>query len=357
MGKGLSDVEKAADADKTLIFFERMVLGRHFVMKYGIAVDLGATNVRVIAGCRDGRIIARIMERTNLMGGPEAVSRQIIRLIKRICRENTLKLEDADGIGVGAFGPQDPIRGGISRPANAPYEFIPIREPLTEEFKVPVEVMNDCLVAAIGERFYGAGRGIDNFVYITISTGIGAGVYVDGHVLLGKDGNAHEIGHIVVDYERRLLCGCGKRGHWEAYCSGKNIPNYARLIIEEENLKDKFRHSYLYKASYGKMERVTAKAIYDGAKIGDFLCEHLVNRIGEINAMGVASAINVYDPSVVILGGAVVLNNVEQVLTPIRMQFKDYIVNREAEVKVTPLKGDVVLYGALAMAFGLHKKG
>ena len=326
-------------------------------MEYGIAVDLGATYLRVIAGCKDGRVLARIVERTNLREGPEAVSQQIIRLIKRICRENSLKPEDAAGIGVGAFGPQDPVRGGISRPANAPYEFIPIREPLTEEFKVPVEVMNDCLVAAIGERFYGAGRGIDNFVYITISTGIGAGVYVDGRVLLGKDGNAHEIGHIVVDYEGRLLCGCGKRGHWEAYCSGKNMPNYARLIIEEENLKDKFRRSCLYKAASGRMEGITAKAIYDGAKIGDSLCEYLVNRVGEINAMGVASAVNVYDPSVVILGGAVVLNNVDQVLTPIRTRFKDYIVNREAEVKVTPLKGDVVLYGALAMAFGLHREG
>ena len=326
-------------------------------MEYGIAVDLGATYLRVITGYRDGSFIARIVEKTNLHEGPDAISRQIIKLIRRICRENKLKPENAVGIGVGAFGPQDPVRGGISKPANAPYEFIPVREPLTEEFKVPVEVMNDCAVAAIGERFYGAGRGIDNFVYITISTGIGAGVYVDGRMLLGKDGNAHEIGHIVVDYEGRLICGCGKRGHWEAYCSGRNIPNYARLIIEEEKLMRRFEGSYLYKVTSGKLGEITAKNIYDGAKAGDQLCKYLVNRVGKINAMGVASAINVYDPSVVILGGAVVLNNVKEVLTPIRMQFRDYIVNREAEIRVTPLGGDVVLYGALAMAFNLHREG
>ena len=325
-------------------------------MEYGIAVDLGATNVRVVAGTRDGRFLARISERTNLLEGADAISRQLIALIKRLIAETGLEQRDMAGIGVGAFGPQDPVRGGIVNPANAPYDFIPVRGPLEEAFHVPVEVHNDCVAAVIGEKFYGAGRGLDNVVYITISTGIGAGVYVDGRLLLGKDGNAHEIGHIVVDYERRLVCGCGKRGHWEAYCSGKNIPNYVKLIVESEDRFDEFKRSCLWEASGGSLDGVTAKAVYDGAKAGDELCIDLVERIGLLNAMGVASAINVYDPELVTLGGAVTLNNVEQVLNPIRRHFRDYIVNREAEVKVTPLGGDIGLYGALAMAFRLHKR-
>jgi glucokinase len=324
-------------------------------MEYGIAIDLGATNIRVAAGTAKGEFIARAYARTNLFEGAEAISLQIISMIRRLQDEAGLALKDMVGIGVGAFGPQDPVRGGIVKPANAPYEFIPIRKPLEEAFKVPVEVYNDCVASVIGEKFYGLGKNVDNIVYITISTGIGAGVYVDRRLLLGKDGNAHEIGHIVVDCEGRLICGCGKRGHWEAYCSGRNIPNFAKLIIETQKRFEDFKKSYLWKASNNSLDGITAKSIYDGAKMGDKLCIDIVENIGVLNAMGVASAINVYDPDLVTLGGAVTLNNVEQVLNPIKKHFKEYIVNREAEIAVTPLGDDIGLYGALALAFRLHK--
>ncbi len=324
-------------------------------MEYGIAVDLGATNIRVAAGTAKGEFLARVSARTNLFEGAEAISLQVISMIRRLQDEAGLDPRDMVGIGVGAFGPQDPVRGGIVKPANAPYEFIPIRKPLEEAFKVLVEVYNDCVISVIGEKFYGLGRGADNIVYITISTGIGAGVYVDGRLLLGKDGNAHEIGHIVVDCERRLICGCGKRGHWEAYCSGRNIPNFAKLIIETQKRFEDFRKSYLWGASNNSLNGITAKSVYDGAKMGDELCIDIVESIGVLNSMGVASAINVYDPDLVTLGGAVTLNNIEQVLNPIRQHFKEYIVNREAEIAVTPLGDEIGLYGALATAFRLHR--
>ncbi len=326
-------------------------------MEYGVAVDLGATNTRVAAGTVKGEFIARFSARTNIFEGANAIGLQIVSMIRRLRDEAGLNPRDMVGIGVGAFGPQDPVRGGIVRPANAPYEFIPIRKPLEEAFKVPVEVYNDCVISVMGEKFYGLGRNVDNIVYITISTGIGAGVYVDRRLLLGKDGNAHEIGHIVVDCERRLVCGCGKRGHWEAYCSGRNIPNFVRLIIESQNRFEDFKSSYLWKASNGSLSGITAKSVYDGAKMGDKFCMEIVESIGVLNAMGVASAINVYDPDLVTLGGAVTLNNVEQVLNPIKQHFREYIVNRESEIAVTPLGDDIGLYGALAAAFRLHKSG
>ncbi|MEM2848694.1 MAG: ROK family protein, partial [Candidatus Bathyarchaeia archaeon] len=258
-------------------------------MEYGIAVDLGATNTRVATGTAKGEFIARVSARTNLFEGAEAISLQIVSMVRRLQDEAGLDAGDMVGIGVGAFGPQDPMRGGIVRPANAPYEFIPVRKPLEDAFKVPVEVYNDCVISVIGEKFYGLGRSVDNVVFITISTGIGAGVYVDRRLLLGKDGNAHEIGHIVVDCERRLVCGCGKRGHWEAYCSGRNIPNFVKLIIEAKNKFEDFKSSYLWKASNGSLNGVTAKSVYDGAKMDDKLCMEMVESIGVLNAMGVAS--------------------------------------------------------------------
>ncbi|MEM2618383.1 MAG: ROK family protein, partial [Candidatus Hadarchaeales archaeon] len=194
---------------------------------------------------------------------------------------------------------------------------------------------------------FGAGRGVNDLVYITISTGIGAGVIVDGHVLMGKDGNAHEIGHTVIDFEGRLVCGDGKRGHWEAYCSGRNIPNYVRMRISQQ--PKEFEGSWLHRNTGGDLRRITTEELFRGAKQGDKFCLRLVRELGELNAIGVANAVNAYDPALVSLGGSVVLQNRQLVLGPIRRGLKKYVLNRPPKIVVTPLGEDVVLHGAVAV--------
>ena len=319
---------------------------------YAAAVDLGATNLRVALGLRDGTFIAKKSEPTGTVSGDLGISRQIIRMTRSIQRENHVPERNFCGIGIGSIGPLNPIKGGIDRPANiSQYGFIPLVGPLHSEFGVPVKLLNDCSAAVIGEKQVGAGTGEDNLVYITISSGIGAGVYVDGHLLSGKDGNAHEVGHMVIDSGGKLLCGCGRRGHWEAYCSGRNIPDYARLFLQNSGI-EAFKKTLLYEQSSGELSNLSAKTIYECAAQGDELCTRFLEEVGRLNAIGFANVANLYDPALITVGGSVALNNSALTLEPVIAQIGDYVFNRPPKIQVTPLGEDIVLVGALVVAFG-----
>lgn len=313
-------------------------------------VDIGATYTRVVLADEKGRILDRAKfetPRSSREAVPASIASAIRVLLKRIGGSE----RDLRGIGVGSIGPLDVKRGVIVKAANLPLENVPIVEPLESEFGVTTYLVNDCVAAVIGEKHMGAGRDHDNLVYITISTGIGGGVYVDGRVLLGKDGNAHEIGHMVVDAEGKLVCGCGRRGHWEAYSSGTGIPKLAKLLAEEN--PGLFERSVL--ASKGDPLRLTSKDVYDAAKAGDAFARAVVEEAARYNAMGVANVVNVYDPSLITVGGSVALNNVELVVEPLKKMVHEYAVNRVPEITVTPLGDDVGLYGAIALALGLEE--
>jgi glucokinase len=197
----------------------------------------------------------------------------------------------------------------------------------------------------LGEKEFGLGKGLSNLVYITLSTGIGGGAIVDGKLLIGKDGNAVEIGHMVIDKEGKLLCGCGKPGHWEAYCSGANIPRFVRLWFKSHEVEK----SKLFELGGTNLSKLTSKLLFEAAKLGDEVAIQVVEEIGRLNAMGFANLINAYDPELITVGGAVALNNPELVLRPIKKYVKDFAVNRVPKIALTPLGEDVTLYGLLAV--------
>jgi len=319
--------------------------------KIAIGVDLGGTNVRIALGDEEGRILAKISERTEKTKGPEGISEQIARIIRQLEEKAETKIM---GIGIGSAGPLDLKKGGLMKPTNIPYDFVPLVEPLEETFHLPTYLLNDCSAAVMGERFFGAGKGHENLAYITLSTGIGGGIYVDGHLLIGKDGNATEIGHFTIDYEGRLTCGCGKKGHWEAYCSGSGIPNYVRLILSQKR-REEIEESLLMQKISGDQNLLTAKILYDCAKAGDPLSLELVDRIGVLNSIGFACVVDAYDPSLITVGGSIALRNENLVIEPIRRYIKEHARNRVPEIRITPLRDDVVLYGALAMVFHSDK--
>jgi len=306
--------------------------------KFGIAVDIGATNIRVALGDRKGTLIKKIKRKTAQKGNELTLANQIIDMILELINENNLK--DIKGIGIGSIGPLDIKKGWIVNTPNLGIKNSNIVKPLRNFFNIPVYLLNDCVAAVWGEKHFGAGRKYKNIVYITISTGIGGGVIVDDHLLLGKDGNAHEVGHIVIDYKSKLRCGCGRIGHWEGYASGINIPNFIMYYLKKKKVKN-----------IPWVKGLTSEEFFGLVKKGDKFAREVLKELSKIYAAGIASVINVYDPELLTLGGSVFLNNYELLFPPIKRYLRLYLLNRKPRIIKTPLGGDIVLYGGLALVF------
>ena len=308
-----------------------------------VGIDLGATNLRAALGDLEHGIVRVVKERTTSSGSSEDLLNQLIEIVKRVASE---KLDEIEAIGIGSIGPLDVKRGVLVRSANARFRNVPIVERLSREFKIPVYMLNDCTVAALGEKVFGAAKKLSNFVYVGIGTGIGGGVFVDGRLLLGKDGNAAEIGHMTIDLGDGLPCGCGGRGHWEAYCSGSGIPSFVKSWIISKRLED-LKNPLVDMAMRGEM---TSKHLFDYAKAGDELALEIVEEIGRINAICFANLINLFDPELITVGGSIALKNPDLILDPIKKYVGRYVINRLPEIRLTPLGEDIVLYGAIALA-------
>jgi glucokinase len=313
-----------------------------------IGVDLGGTWVRVVLSDGKGNFVEKANEKVD-KSSSEAISSQIVRLTRFLCEKHGFAVNAIRGVGIASAGPLMQEKGVLIKPTNLPFDLVPLTKPVSEKLGVPSCLINDCAGAALGEKTFGAAKELDNCVYITISTGIGGGAIVNGTLLLGKDGNGHEVGHFVIDYEGRLTCSCGKRGHWEAYCSGRNIPNFVRMRIKDVPQKEA-RESSLLERLGGDLSKLTAADLFAAAKEVDSLSLRLVNEIGVLNAIGFANVINAYDPSLITVGGTVTLKNKKMVLSPIKKYVKDYAVNRVPKITVTPLADEAGLYGAVAAA-------
>ena len=312
-----------------------------------IGIDLGATKIRVGIGDRKGNIYRKKVVYTPKEGDPYTISNLLIEIIDQLTKDISEKIQ---GIGIGSIGPLNLREGAIIGTSNINIKRIELVKPLKEKYNLPIILLNDCVAAVWGEKHFGQGKNVNNLVYITLSTGIGGGIIVNGHLLLGKDGNAHEIGHIVIDYEGRLICGCGGPGHWEAYCSGSNLPKYAKLLVEEGKVKYSKSSS---KEFLNKIieESVDTKTIFQKARQGDGLALQIIEHVGRLNAIGFANVVTAYDPELIIVGGAIAINNPELVLEPIKKHIGKYTLNRVPKITLTQLGDNVGIYGALAAVF------
>ncbi len=309
-----------------------------------VAIDIGATWTRIALFDAGGKIIRRVKIKTLRVGTKEEFLGRIINAVDSLLKESEIKGMEA--IGIGSIGPIDMRRGLILRSPNIDIANIPIILGLKRKYGVPVYMVNDCTAAVIAEKEYGQGKRYDNVVYITISSGIGGGAIVDGKVLFGKDGNAVEIGHFVVDMEGRLRCGCGGLGHWEAYTSGRNVHKYVELLLHE-------KYAGMSEGSPLLMldEEITYEVLVSYAERDDVLARDLLMDIARTNAIGFANVVNAFDPDIIVVGGSVALKNPpELIMEPIRKHIVNFTINRIPRIVTTGLGDDVVLYGAFHIA-------
>jgi len=315
-------------------------------LNYVLAVDLGATYVRVAIASCDGKIVSKAKERVVREGREDAIAKQIIKMYENLIEK--IGKVTINKIAIGSIGPLDMRKGIIINPPNLPFEKIVLKDPLKEYFKADVLILNDAVSAAWGEKHFGLGRDVENLAYVTLSTGIGVGVIVNGKLLLGKDGNAHEMGHAVVNYDSPFKCGCGRIGHWEAYASGRNIPRFAKYLAQTR-FKELLNKSILKSKIVNNT--LEARDVFEAAKKNDPLALKIIDELGKVNASGFANVINAYDPELITIGGAIALNNPKElVIDPILEYLDMYVVNRVPKIEITKLGDDIVLYGAVAAA-------
>lgn len=248
-----------------------------------------------------------------------------------------------DGIGIGAAGRLDLKKGSLVYSPHTSLRDIELKS-LEKKLRKPVTLLNDAVAAALAELTIGAGKGYDNLVYVGIGTGIGGGAVVDGKLLIGKDGNAHEMGHMIIDIEGRLKCSCGGHGHWEAYTSGSGIPNFARLLSKTFEGKTPCLNQV-------KKRRIEAKALFDFARKGDGFAKFVLDECSKVNAMAFANLVDLFDPSIISVGGGVALKNTDLVISPIVAQFAEYSFNAPPIVVATPLGEDAPLLGAILSVY------
>ncbi len=313
-------------------------------MAYYAGVDLGATKIKAAVADGPGSILAQ--DRRLTPQGPRGidVTEAVLRSLRTTCSEVGITPDRLRAVGVGSFGPFDMAEGMVVNPTNLPesVDRIPLVGPIRQLVgSQAVYLHNDTTAGVIGERFT-ARRNPDDMVYVTFSTGIGAGITVDGEVLDGWDGNAGEVGHFLVDPDRELMCGCGIPGHWEAYASGSGIPRYARHLATQDD-------------AWMDTELPVDEEGFDASTVFEYLGEdpladHVVAKVGEWNCIGIANIVHAYAPLVVSVGGAVALHNEEAILGPLRSELDDIIMSNVPEIRLTALGDDVVVRGALASA-------
>ncbi|MEJ5293056.1 MAG: ROK family protein [Candidatus Methanosuratincola sp.] len=314
-------------------------------MKCAVGLDVGGSWIRAALGDRGGRILKKSVQRV-VRGSSDRFISQTIGIIKEV----SSGVAEVEGIGVGAAGRLDIRKGSIEFSPHASLMSVPLKDVIEEEIGKPTVVLNDCVAAAVAEGVIGAGKGAGNIVYVGIGTGIGAGIMVDGRILLGKDGNAHEVGHMIIDMEERLECNCGGFGHWEAYTSGSGIPKYARFL-----LKGFSGASGLAELMKAGREEVGAKEVFGAAYRGDPFARHVIEKAAGINARAFANIVNLYDPQIITVGGGLALKNPSLTVDPIAELLPKLCFNSPPLVELTRLGEDAPLVGALLSAFGSYR--
>jgi glucokinase len=317
-------------------------------VRFVLGIDIGGTNLVVGSVAEDGSaIVATASEPTQAEAGTKDVLERLVGLAERTIAATRRESADAEilGVGVGAPGPLDTKRGIVLLTPNLGWVNLPLRQIIHDRLGLAAALDNDANCAVLGEWWVGAARGARHAIGITIGTGIGGGLILDGKLYHGASDVAGEIGHTTIDTEGRR-CKCGNYGCLEAYASGPNIALRAVEEIEAGAV------SRLPSFVAGDLSRITAQTVYQAAQDGDDLALEVVNDTAKFLGVGIGNLLNVFNPEVVVVCGGVTAAG-DHLFVPLRREaarraFKPAV----AACRIVPgaLAGTAGVYGA-AKAF------
>ena len=272
-----------------------------------LGLDVGGTKLAagVVAG--DGRALSMEVAPSRVEEGPDAMIERHLDLGRAAVAAAGVPWDRIRAVGIACGGPLDPFRGIIQSPPGLPgWDDVPLVATVEAALQRPTVVDNDATACAIAEWWFGAGRagGIRDLVYLTISTGVGGGLILDGRVYRGAAGNAGELGHLTIDYQGRQ-CGCGRRGCLEAYASGPQIAARARERLDGRE------------SSLGGLPAFTARHVAEAAAAGDPLASEVWGETMAMLGSAIANILDIFNPELVVLGGGVTRSG-DQLLEPVR---------------------------------------
>ncbi|MHB8578891.1 MAG: ROK family protein [Ignavibacteriaceae bacterium] len=283
--------------------------------KIVIGVDIGGTNTAI--GIVNFNNVL-LLENSFLTKADEGINKFIERLTKKI-KEAYAKYESThmlEGIGVAAPS-ANYLNGIIESPANLKWGDVNFIEMMKKNFDVPIALINDANAAALGELKFGSAKGMNNFIVLTLGTGLGTGIVLNGHLLYGENGFAGEIGHTIIEKEGRQ-CNCGRRGCLETYVSATGIKRTVFNFLCNYTDESELRHS--------NFENVTSKQISELAHSNDPIAIKAFEYTGEILGRALANIVTYFDPQAIILSGGLVDSD-ELLLTPTSQYFDKYLLN------------------------------
>ena len=303
--------------------------------KYSFGVDVGGTTIKMGLFDLEGNVLDKWEIKTRTENGGVNVLPDIAEAIKAKISEKSIAKEDVVGVGIGVPGPVDD-KGVVYKCVNLGWGVLNINEELGRLLDMPVKGGNDANVAALGEMWKGGGQGFESIVVVTLGTGVGGGIIMNGKILTGAKGAAGEIGHIHVDDDEKDVCGCGNTGCLEQFASATGVVRLANRALASTDKKTVL-----------KVGEVSAKDVWDAVKAGDEVAIEIAEEFGQYLGKGLASVACVINPEAFVIGGGVSKAGTI-LLDYIRKNYTPYVFHASRDVQFTlaTLGNDAGIYGA-----------
>lgn len=304
-------------------------------MKYCFGVDIGGTTVKIGLFTTEGELLEKWEIKTRTENHGEAILPDVAESLQNKMQEKNIRKSEVDGIGIGIPAPvmED---GVVQKTANLGWGYKEVTREMKELTGLPVAAGNDANMAALGEMWLGAGKGQINMIMVTLGTGVGGGIIVNGKPLAGSHGAGGEIGHFCVNEEETETCGCGNTGCLEQYASATGISRLARRRLERDDSPSSLRGS-----------EISAKAVFDALKEGDAVAKEIVEEFGSYLGHALAAIAVITDPSVIVIGGGVSKAG-EILLEYVEKYFheKAFFANQDTRFVLAQLGNDAGICGA-----------
>ena len=305
---------------------------------YVFGVDIGGTTVKIGLFSIDGELLDKWEITTRTDEGGAYILSDIAKSVEDKMTEKGISKDDVKGIGMGVPGPVKDD-GTVVKCVNLGWGIFNAAEELSGIIGLPVKVGNDANMAALGEYWQGGGKGYSSVIMVTLGTGVGGGIIINGKMLAGVNGAGGEIGHMTIDLDEQDFCNCGKKGCLEQYASATGIVRLATRALQSSDKPSKLR----------EVKYISAKEIFDAAKSGDNLALDLVEEHGRRLGYALANIACVVDPEAFVIGGGVSRAG-DILIDATKKYFQEYAFHacRNTEFKLATLGNDAGMYGGAA---------